>query len=211
MGLIRNSSIHVHGGGPRSGGKKEMEVTNTAKRPAQERTCSTNVAFGEDDVKDASALNSTFGDDDTKDSSALNSTFGDDDTKDSRALNSTFGEYNAKDASALNSTWSTSTSAMEAIDDIEEDSYSQKSESSLQVLYRVIASGLFGCPVDTANHKYLSPKEEVIGTSMNDVSHITDVSYLSDLTLTFASDKAKNTGATALCCGVFSEWSWSSE
>ena len=171
-------------------------MTNTAKRPAQERTCSTNVAFGEDDVKDASALNSTFGDDDTKDSSALNSTF---------------GEYNAKDASALNSTWSTSTSAMEAIDDIEEDSYSQKSESSLQVLYRVIASGLFGCPVDTANHKYLSPKEEVIGTSMNDVSHITDVSYLSDLTLTFASDKAKNTGATALCCGVFSEWSWSSE
>ena len=95
--------------------------------------------------------NDTFGEDDMKDASALNSTFGDDDTKDSSALNSTFGEYNAKDASALNSTWSTSTSAMEAIDDIEEDSYSQKSESSLRVLCRVIASGLFGFPVDTVS------------------------------------------------------------
>ena len=171
-------------------------MTNTAKRPAQERTCSANVTFGDDDIKDASALNSTFGDDDMKDSSALNSTFGED---------------NATDASALNSTWSTSTSAMEAIDDIEEDGYSQKSESSLHVLYRVIASGLFGCPVATANHKHLSPKEEAIGTSMNDISHLTDVSYLSDLTLTFTSDKAKNTGATALCCGVFSQWPWPSE
>ena len=188
MGLTRNSSIRVHGGGPRSGGKKEMEMTNTAKRPAQER--SANFTFGEDDVKDASALNSTFGDDDTKDSSALNSTF---------------GEHSAKDASALNSTWSTSTLAMEAIEDIEEDGYSQKSESSLQVLYRSITSGLFGHPVDTANRKHcLPPKEGVIGASMNDISQVTDASCLSELTLPFAPDKANVTGATAVCCGLFS-------
>ena len=247
MGLTRNSSIRVHGGGPRSGGKKEMEMTNTAKRPAQER--SANFTFGEDDVKDASALNSTFGDDDTKDSSALNSTFGEHSakdasalnstwststlameaiedieedgysqksesslqvlyraiTKDSSALNSTFGEYSAKDASALNSTWSTSTLAMEAIEDIEEDGYSQKSESSLQVLYRSITSGLFGHPVDTANRKHcLPPKEGVIGASMNDISQVTDASCLSELTLPFAPDKANVTGATAVCCGLFS-------
>ena len=209
MGLIRNSSIRVLGGGPRNGGKKETKMTNIAKRPAQE--CSANVTFSEDDVTDASALNVTFGEDDVTDASNLNVTFGEDDIKDASALNSTFGDDDMKDSSALYSTHTCSTSVMEAIDDIEEDGYSQKSESSLHVLYRVIASGLFGCPVDTVNHKHLPPKEEVIGTSMNDISHVTDVSYLSDLTLTFASDKVKNTGAAALCCGVFSLWSWSGD
>lgn len=246
MDPIRNSSIRVFGGAPRSGYKKEMKKTyatassgsqtslgianNNSSKDNKEEWNGTVLSAVEKEEKKVVELghppfditNSSEFSDSCKFIEAAkhsvqehdtNDTFGEDDMKDESALNSTFGEDYVEDESTLNST--RSTSAMEVIDDIEEDGCSQQSESSLRVLCRVIASGLFGFPVDTvsmcrccgADDKHcLPPNEEVIGTSMNDISQVTNESYSSDLTLTFASDKAKVTGVADVCCGVFSQW-----